>query len=81
MLSRRDPEGRSVKANGAVMMAGGLARVVPKARMMNGSKDMRESRTSWLHGTTDAIGERSAAVGAARRYISCSRILEPEGAQ
>ena len=62
-------------------MAGGLAQVASKACTMNGSKDMRESRTSWLHGTTDAIGERKLAVGAARRYISCSRILEPEGAQ
>ena len=48
MLPRRDPEGRSVKANGAVVMAGDLARVASKASMINGSKEMRGSHTLWL---------------------------------
>ena len=48
MLSRRDPEGRSVKAKGAVVMAGDLARVAPKAGMTNGSKGTLGSHTLWL---------------------------------
>ena len=48
MLPRRDPEGRSVKANGAVVMAGDLARVTSKASMINGSKETRGSHTLWL---------------------------------
>ena len=48
MLSRRDPEGRSVKAIGAVVMAGELKRVASKASMTNGSKETRGSHTLWL---------------------------------
>ena len=48
VLPRRDPEGMSVKAIGAVVMAGELKRVASKASTTNGSKGKRGSHTLWL---------------------------------